>query len=190
MGTKGCMALLLGLLIVVCCSCESDQISGAGAGGSLHTRYNLHYVSDRGVNKGSYANWTDWPGHDFVPYNTSVRARPSGRRINVVTDTGLAIVYEINPGRMGMSAREYVNLITSPTPVSYEGLSDVDRQGIEAGKAMVGMTKQGVMIALGYPAAHRTPSPERNNSWIYWKGRHNTYAVEFDNSGKVVSIRD
>lgn len=156
----------------------------------VYNRYNLHYIFDRGVNKGSYANWTLSAGHDFVPYNTRLQAHPSGDRIRFVTDEGLAIIYEINPGRMGMSAGQYVDLVTSPTLVSYEGLSDVDRQGIKAGKAMVGMSKQGVMIALGYPAANRTPSPDQNNAWTYWKGRYNTYAVEFDNSGNVISIRD
>ncbi len=200
MGTKGCLALLLGFLVVACGSCETDEAystageEGAPAvtsrPGALYTRYNLHYIFDRGVNKGSYANWTQWRGHEFLPYNTKLRAQPSGKSIRFVTDAGLVIAYEIHPARMGMSGREYVNLITSPTPVSYEGLSDVDRQGIKAGKAMVGMSKQGVMIALGYPAANRTPSPDQNNAWTYWKGRYNTYAVEFDNSGNVISIRD
>ena len=200
MRAKGCLALLLGLLVVVCISCETDEAySTAGEEGApatssqrgmLYTRYNLHYIFQRGVNKGSYANWTDYTGHDFLPYNTPLRARPSGKRIYFTTEAGLAIEFEIDPGRMGMSASEYLNLITSPTPVSYDGLSDIDRQGIEAGKAMVGMTKEGVKIALGYPAAHRTPSPDQNNTWTYWKSRHDTMAVEFDSSGKVASIRD
>lgn len=180
MRTKVCMALLLGFLIVACCSCESRH---------LYNRYNLHYIFADGVNKGSYANWTLWRGHDFVPYNTRLQAHPSGDRIRFVTDEGLAVIYEISPRGMGMSARQYVDLITSPTPVSYEGLSDVDREGIQAGKAMVGMTRQGVMIALGYPAKHYTPSLKQNR-WFYWKGRRNKYAVEFDDSGKVVSIVD
>ena len=105
----------------------------------VYNRYNLHYIFDRGVNKGSYANWTLSAGHDFVPYNTRLQAHPSGDRIRFVTDEGLAIIYEINPGRMGMSAVQYVDLVTSPTLVSYEGLSDVDREGIQAGKAMVSL---------------------------------------------------
>lgn len=179
MRTRVCMVPLLGFLIAVCCSCESR----------VYNRYNLHYIFDRGVNKGSYANWTPSTGHDFVPYNTRLQAHPSGDRIRFVTDAGLDIIYEFNPGRMGMSARQYVDLVTSPTPVSYEGLNDVDREGIQAGKAMVGMTRQGVMIALGYPARHYTPSLNQSR-WFYWKGRLNRYAVEFDETGTVVSITD
>jgi hypothetical protein len=178
MRTKVCTALLLGFLIPVCCSCESRH---------LYNRYNLHYIFENGVNKGSYANYTRWPGHGFVPYNTGLHAYPSGDRIWFKPDAGLGVTYEFNPGRMGMSAKQYVDLITSPAPVSYEGLNDADHEGIQTGNAMVGMTKQGVMIALGYPAKHLTASLEQNR-WFYWKGRHHKYAVEFDDTGVVVSI--
>lgn len=190
MGTKGWMALLLCLTAVACCSCESDQVSGRAADSGLYTRYNLHYISEGGVNKASYANWTEWPGHALLPYNSKIQATSTGSRIYIVApDTGMRITFEFHPGRMAMSAADYIALITSPTPVTYDGLSDVDRQGIAAGKALVGMSKQGVMVALGYPAKHRTASLEEKR-WIYWKGRHDTYAVEFDDSGKVVSIVD
>jgi hypothetical protein len=68
-------------------------------------------------------------------------------------------------------------------------LNDADREGIQAGKAMVGMTKQGVLIALGYPARHYTQSLEQDR-WTYWKNRYNKYAVFFDESGTVAQITD
>ncbi len=185
--TRGWMALWLCFVVVACCSCASDEASSQARDEGVYTRYNLHYVAEKGMLLGSFANWTDWPGHGFVPYNSRVRAETWINRIRFQTDTGLTIMFEVNPGRMGMSPSQYIDLITSPTSVTYEDLSDVDRQGIEAGKAMVGMSKQGVQIALGYPAKHRTPSLE-DNHWTYWKGRHNTYVVEFDAGGKVASI--
>lgn len=193
------MVLLLCFVVVACCSCESDETAGPASQTSqvsqadqakdsgVYTRYNLHYVAEKGTARGSFANWTDWPGHGFVPYNTKVRTECWGGRIRFTTDAGLKILFEMNTSRMGMTPAQYVVLITSPTPVTYEGLSDVDRQGIEAGKALVGMSKQGVMIALGYPAKHMTPSLD-DNRWTYWKGRHDTYVVEFDGSGKVANI--
>ncbi len=187
MGTKGWMALALGFVVVACCSCATDEAAEQAREEGVYTRYNLHYVAEQGMVKGSFANWTDWPGHGFVPYNSRVRAACWSNRIRFTTDTGLNIIFEMNPSRMGMSTPQYLALITSPEPVTYEGLSDVDRQGIEAGKALVGMSKQGVEIALGYPARHKTPSLD-DNRWTYWKGRHETYVVEFDASGKVANI--
>ncbi len=67
-------------------------------------------------------------------------------------------------------------------------LSAVDQEGIQAGKAMLGMTKQGVMIALGYPAMHKTPSTDLN-TWVYWKARFNMLTVNFGEDGKVGSLR-
>lgn len=180
MRAKTWMAVLLILAVVACCSCESRH---------LYNRYNLHYISEGGVNKGSYANYTQWPSHDFVPYNTRLQADPGSDLILFVTDAGLYVRYEFNPGRMGMSSEQYVELITSPTPVSYEGLNDADRKGIQAGKAIVGMSKQGVLIALGYPAKHYTQSFEQNR-WTYWKNRYNKYTVEFDESGRAIRIMD
>ena len=87
----------------------------------------------------------------------------------------------------GLSVQNYLDLILSPTPVSYSGLTPEDQEGVKAGKAMPGMTKQGVMVALGYPARNRTPSTDLN-TWVYWKGRLNTLAVNFDGTGKVVSV--
>jgi hypothetical protein len=185
--TKAWMALLLCGAVVACCSCVSDEFSDQARYEGVYTRYNLHYVAEHGTIKGSYANWTDWPGHAFLPYNSKVRAEWWSNRIRFTMDTGLSILFEMSPTRMGMTPSQYVALITSPTPVAYEGLSDVDRQGIEAGKALVGMSKQGVEIALGYPARHRTPSLD-DNRWTYWKGRHDNYVVEFDSDGKVVRI--
>ena len=180
MRTKAWMALLLGFAVVACCSCENRY---------LYNRYNLHYIFESGVNKGSYANYTRWPGHDFVPYNTKLQAHPSGDRILFITEAGLDVRFEFHPGRMRMTSEQYVELITSPTPVTYEGLNDADREGIQAGEAMVGMTKQGVLIALGYPARHYTRSLEQDR-WIYWMNRYNKYTVLFDESGTVIRITD
>jgi len=45
---------------------------------------------------------------------------------------------------MGMSDDQYINLISSPTPVNIDRLSDLDKKGVKEGKASVGMTKEGV----------------------------------------------
>ena len=87
-----------------------------------------------------------------------------------------------------MSAEQYINLITSSKKVNLEQLSEIDQKGIKSGKALIGMSKTGVKIALGYPATHRTPSLE-NNSWVYWLNRWKTMVIEFDTEGKVNNIR-
>lgn len=89
---------------------------------------------------------------------------------------------------MGMSEPEYIALITTDAPVSLDGFSEVDRKGIKSGKVYIGMTKNGVLTALGYPAKHRTPSLE-SNRWTYWRNRFVTMIVEFDGDGIVIGIK-
>jgi hypothetical protein len=72
--------------------------------------------------------------------------------------------------------------------VRLESFSPVDREGVAQGKALVGMSKPGVIAALGYPARHKTASTEANE-WTYWQSRVTTLVVEFDEQGKVKNIR-
>ncbi len=182
------IGLLSCLFFLVCSGCGGSGIQKEK--NSLYTRYNLHYVAQKGRNVASYANFTDYPGHGFLPYNTEVKATywKNGHTITAV-DTGKVILLTFKSKNMdGMRGSEYLDLILSPEPVSYMDLTAEDEQGIQQGRALIGMTKQGVMIALGYPAKHRTPSLEEN-TWAYWKGRlGEPRLVQFDGNGKVVSI--
>jgi len=180
------------VLMMIAFSLPSNVIAG---GEIVYLKYNVHaYQKGSGYNS-SYANWTNpGPGHVLFPVNTAVRVSPFGRWragrgfLLTTVDDGKKISYEFHKQRMGMSIDEYVKLITSPTKVSLKGLSEKDREGIRLGKAMVGMTKKGVMMALGYPACHKTPSLE-DGVYVYWQSRFKTMAVEFDSKGKVIRVR-
>lgn len=67
-------------------------------------------------------------------------------------------------------------------------LSAVDAEGVKKGEALVGMSKEGVRMALGAPPAHATPSLE-SDTWVYWSSRFNKLAVVFQD-GKVVTVRN
>ena len=67
-------------------------------------------------------------------------------------------------------------------------LSDVDRRGIHTGQALVGMTKQGVIFAIGYPPKSHTPSTD-GNAWRYWHSRFDTFLVYFD-ADTVLRIKE
>ncbi|MEA3545436.1 MAG: hypothetical protein U9R69_09500 [Thermodesulfobacteriota bacterium] len=156
------------------------------------TKYNIHTQSKDGTNfKASYANYTDpGAGHVIVPVGTKIQIVKQGWRGFVFTyDNGSKkVTFEYQKKRMGMSMDEYIEKITSSQPVSYKKLSKQDKKGIADGRAYKGMTRKGVMAALGYPAAHRTPSLE-SNTWIYWANRFRTVGVDFDAQGKVANVR-
>ena len=51
---------------------------------------------------------------------------------------------------------------------------------VESGQVMVGMTKEQVLIALGYPLKTATPNLN-NNPWRYWHSSFNKYDVYWQN---------
>lgn len=178
------------------------------AGDAVYTKYNIHVqmeVSRKGERsyQASYSGWVDpGQGHEIVPPNTKVIYEPVSGGFKerflknkafrlVVVDPAASglhadkINFEYNPKNMALTEEEYIQLITSPTPISLSGLSDKDLAGIKSGKATSGMTKRGVMTAFGYPAAHRTPNPEEAGVWTYWMNRLKTVDVYFDSKGKV-----
>jgi len=158
----------------------------------LFTKYNIHAQGKDAINfKASYANFTDpGAGHVIIPAGTEIQMVKHGWRGFVFTYDGGSkkVTFEYHKKRMGMSMDEYIELITSPEPVSYSGLSKQDKKGIADGKAYKGMTRKGVMIALGYPAVHKTPSLD-SNTWTYWGNRFRTIGVDFNDQGKVATVR-
>ena len=59
------------------------------------------------------------------------------------------------------------------------GDADKIRKNIETGSVDAGMTRDEVLMALGYPPAHRTPSLD-TPMWTYWQNRWATFQVLFD----------
>ena len=57
---------------------------------------------------------------------------------------------------MGVNLDEYIDKVTSTQPASFDNLSGQDKKGVVDGKAYQGMTREGVLVALGYFAVHRT----------------------------------
>ena len=67
-----------------------------------------------------------------------------------------------------------------------DALGSVDRQGIKEGRALSGMTRAGVIFAIGYPPEHATPSLDPS-VWKYWRNRFGTRLIHFE-GGKVARI--
>jgi hypothetical protein len=178
--------------------CVSLFVGLAGCGASIYggdnapprfLRNNIHAQDQKDELRASYANWTD-PGerHVIIPVNTPVKVLIVRRDLTFVTqDTNKTIYFEFDEGRMGMTNEQYVTLVTSTQPANLASLSAVDRKGISEGKAHTGMTKEGIRIALGYPAVHKTPSLD-SNTWYYWTNRWKPFAIEFGKNGTVSKI--
>lgn len=179
--------LALPLLLV---GCGKHIAADLPNGGIVYNKYNIHAFKNHRDIKASYANWVDVGlGQMIFPPNTKFQVEDwEGGFLLTKVDSGEKIFFAYHAERMGMDVTDYITLITSPSPVSLAGLSPLDRQGVDEGKALQGMSKDGVMTALGYPAVHATPSLSADR-WTYWRNRFRTMFVDFDAAGKVESVQ-
>lgn len=67
--------------------------------------------------------------------------------------------------------------------------SAVDSKGLRQGRVLVGMSKEAVILAVGYPPEWATPDLS-HYKWKYWVSKFNTIDVIFNTSGFVSSIVD
>ena len=181
----GIRRFLIGMILFFAASI----IFGCSGPKVLYLKNNIHAQRGPRDIKASYSNWVKpGAGHMVIPVNTPIQTgRWRGGFYFVTLDTKRRVFFELNQRNALATPKEYITLITSPAKVSLDGLPDIDRKGIRAGKAYVGMSKEGVRIALGYPAAHMTPSLEED-TWWYWHNRHRRVRVDFDQDGKVKQI--
>jgi hypothetical protein len=192
--------LIKTILIVLTAIVMANGATTLAGAEMRYLKNNIHYQGrpDRGgriVYRASYANYVDpGAGHEILPVNAkvdiSVTSRAfRGRGLLIVDpESGRQIHFEYNERNMRIPMVEYIDLISSPKKVSIGNLSAKDKKGIKDGKAYIGMTKDGIRMALGYPAAHRTPSLD-STDWVYWIDRFRTMLVQFSSSGIVIGIR-
>lgn len=101
--------------------------------------------------------------------------------------TTLTLVHSY--GRNQENGQQYFSKILVPTdPHTVFATYPRDVQSaIENGRVEVGMTKEQVLMSLGYPPTHRTASTDLN-TWMYWFSRAATYQVIFGDTGTVASV--
>jgi len=100
------------------------------------------------------------------------------------------IAYEGFTKKAGVSFEKAVLTYFGPAcdKAKMDKLGTVDQEGIKVGRAKVGMTRDGVLFAMGRPPVHVNPdlnAPE----YRYWKNRFATTLIEFDSSGKVSNVQ-
>jgi hypothetical protein len=155
-----------------------------------YLKYNLHYYtrSNNPQKFASVVNYIRSSGHGFYPYGTLVKTGTDRRGYKFIVQETKDVVYvECRDSYIANKNRsEYLGVLVSDTPVSYTGLSDVDQKGISEGEPYEGMSKKGIMIALGYPVPSLTPSPDADE-WYYWNNRFSKCIIHFKD-GKVDKI--
>jgi len=127
---------------------------------------------------------------EFLPQGTGVKvvACDRNRLEFTLLSTGETYYYKFQK-QAGEPLKDHLKKIfaVSWDPATVTSMSAIDQKGIAEGKALAGMTRKGVIIALGYPPHLSNPSLTEGN-WVYWVNRYNRLKVIFDENGIVLEV--
>lgn len=177
---------LLGTFLLSGTSLAADAPSMVNASG-IYTLTNLHPDLE---NRRLYS--TNYQQTYLMPVCTEVEITKLSKKKMIfrVKDTGIEYEYlwhkKATPG--GLNANIEKHFGSDCPQAEIATLSKLDQDGIKSGQPAMGMTRRGIIIAMGYPPEHVTPSLDQN-LWMYWRNKFARRSVRFDADGKVDEIR-
>ncbi len=186
--------ILVGVMGVL--GCKGPTVSSPLTNEYRYTCCNLHYekneISDVNYQVGN-----------LIPFGTRVQILEVRRNSVRFAPVGHPpITYEFKYGKEAQSFEQALDhLFVSTDPhAKLERVAAPARKGkgkgaavtptgdvrkaIDGGYVEPGMTKDQVLMALGYPPGHRTPSLD-TSVWTYWQNRWHSFAVYFDGDAVV-----
>ena len=141
----------------------------------------------------SDANWYE----SGSIYNTPSGALPYGTEVRVVSTAAKSFTVETTDGtRLRFvvqygpeSGVEYMRKVLREDDPKQPAATYPDsvQDAIFEGRVVKGMTKEQVVMAIGYPPGHRTEGMNANE-WTYWANRFRTYKLQFGRDGTLKSM--
>lgn len=156
--------------------------AGKALGNEAYTCCNLRYQDDWI----SDANWATLP---FIPAGARISVGEYGRHRAHVVIEGRAMRVGHDYGRAQESKEQFVAklLVQEDPKLRIASFPPSVQAAIQAGKVMPGMTREQVIISLGYPRTDVTRSTDLAE-WTYWTLHGDEYVVIWDADQRVKEI--
>jgi hypothetical protein len=187
-----CRSLILAALCVVGSAATAadsigyfDAIASDPApvvGQQYYTRHCFMYE------KGATETTNYWRGA-LVPINTQVTLVALGGKdmvLRLASGETVKIDNVEKFSKRDTAAVAHNLLATRPVPI--DRFDNATASAIKSGILKMGMTKEQVIMARGYPPGHKTPTLDFD-TWTYWSSRFVTQSLVFSN-GVLVRGRD
>lgn len=154
--------------------------------------HNLH--ADLGNGKVSSVNYQLRGG--MIPWGTEVRIVRVGRNSLVFEDVAKRRQYRYGfhwKTRYAVPLAEHLKRVflesDSELRKQVDSLSEIDKDGIYEGRVKPGMSREGVLVALGYPPEFANREELlTDREWLYWINRFERMVVGFGRDGLVNRI--
>jgi hypothetical protein len=187
----------LATVVVAAAGCKGPAVPSPLTNETRYLCCNLHYEKTK-INDGNYGVGA------VIPVGTPVTIQEVRRnQVTFVPQGHPPITLAYRYGKKALPFDEYLNRLfvaedprlrlpravaERPPARGKKGKARAEapspkaeklRQNIEHGVVEVGMTRDQVLMAIGYPPAHQTPSLQ-SPVWTYWQNAWVSYQIQFD----------
>ena len=183
--TRGFLLLLVMLSLISCKKAlKPEELPGnIVLGDTYYTQFVIRYE------KGTHLT-TNFRRGASIPVNTPVRLlNITNKTIEVEVDNSSQKLLIKNVEKhTGNNVYQAFDKLFAKHKVNLSNFNKLEKQHIQSGTVAVGMRKDAVIVAIGYPPITQTLNLD-SNLWVYWSGRFNRFNVHFKN-GKVNRVED
>lgn len=171
-------ALLAASLLLAGCAANSDA-GRSQMGGAVRTGYtccNLHY-------NGDWISDSNLGQLPFVPAGTPITVRSISGYRAYADIGGQPMRLGLDYGRAYETTEQWIKkiVVVDDPKKRIATFSPAVQRAIEAGQLMYGMTKEQVIISVGYPQSDETPRLDAQY-WRYWWSTFGPYSVHWANN--------
>jgi hypothetical protein len=176
------VSALIAVSVMGCRATVPPEVLKAYQGRMLYTCCNMHYESGD-INDANYYVGT------LLPLGSQATVQKLTARSVTFAADGHPLTLTQAYGTAQESFQAYLDkvLVSDDPKVKLATWPQAVQDAVRQAHVEVGMTRDEVIMSLGYPPTHRTPSLN-DTTWTYWYNRWVTYQVVFDESGKVRQI--
>ena len=148
-----------------------------------YTCCNLHYADD-------WISDANWTGSPMIPAGARIKVTSYGwnNRAHVEID-GKPFRLGHDYGRNEEKLEQFVAkwVVADDPRRKIERYPEKVRTAIFNGKVIEGMTREQVIIAVGYPPTHQTRTLDAN-VWNHWFNRFSRFEVHWSEQGTVTKV--
>lgn len=179
---------VLSLTLLTLASCKKalkpeDMPAHIVPGNTYYTQFVIRYEKDA-------HSTTNYRRGASIPVNTPVRLIAiTNKTIDVeVDDSSRKLLVKNVQKHTGDDVYRAFDKLFGTRKIDLSKFSQLERQQIQNGTVAKDMSKDAVLVAIGYPPVTETPSLD-SNRWVYWSHRFNRFNVHFKN-GRVDWVED
>lgn len=178
--------MLLSLLALGACKRQytpAELAPGIDAGQTYYTQFSL--FQEKNVFR-----TTNYRRGFLIPINTEVNLVSIDRKhIELrLVKTAQPLTIENVAKHTNEDTQQAFKKILGQRPVNLSRFTRDERRQILDGRVAVGMRKDAVIAAIGYPPQNSTPSLD-SDEWMYWSSRFDRFSVRFK-GGRVAEIKN